>query len=107
MNPRITVRGIEHSVRLRELAAIRISSALQRFAGRVQGVVVLLEDLTGPRKQSVDKHCRIGVRLRPTGVVTIDEVGTDIHVALAAALDRLKCAVGRAVGRRKRGVGAG
>jgi len=107
MNIRITVRGIENKGELREQAERRVGTALNRFAGGIHRVTVLLEDVTGPRKQVIDKRCRIDVRLRRGGEVLIDELGTDMQATLSLALDRLKAAICRKAGKAKRGVGAG
>jgi hypothetical protein len=69
--------------------------------------MVLLEDVTGPHRQGVDKRCRIDVRLKRGGELTIDELGAEVFASLALALSRLKAAISRKVGRTKRGVGAG
>ena len=107
MDLRIAIKGIDDKVTLRTQAAERVSATLGRFQGRVRNVMVLLEDVTGPHKQVVDKRCRIDVRLKRGGELTIDEMGTDVFASLALALDRLKAAISRKVGRTKRGVGAG
>jgi ribosome-associated translation inhibitor RaiA len=107
MNLRIAVKGIDDKATLRSQAAERVAATLDRFQGRIRNVMVLLEDVTGPHKQVIDKRCRIDVRLKRGGELTIDELGTDVFASLALALDRLKAAISRKVGRTKWGVGAG
>lgn len=107
MNLRIAIRGIDGQAALRSQAAERVAATLDRFRERIRHVVVLLEDVTGPHKRAVDKRCRIDVQLRRGGRLTIEQLGTDVRAALALALDRLKAALSRKVGRVKRGVGAG
>jgi ribosome-associated translation inhibitor RaiA len=107
MNLQIAIRGIDDKATLRSQAEARVAATLDRFQGRVHDVSVLLEDVTGPHKQVVDKRCRIDVRLKRGKDLTIDEVGTDVLASLARALDRLKATVGRRIGQAKRGVGAG
>lgn len=107
MNVRIAIKGIDDRAALRSVAEERVAAALDRFQARIRDVMVLLEDVTGPHKQVVDKRCRIDVRLKRGRGLTIEELGTDVFASLAAALERLKAAISRAVGRAKRGVGAG
>jgi ribosomal subunit interface protein len=106
MNLRVTVRGLTNPTDLRAYAAQRVAAALQRFRERIHRVRILLED-TGPAKPAVDRRCRVDVHLRSGDAVRIDEAGTDIYVALALAVERLKAAVSRKAGQAKRGVGAG
>lgn len=107
MDLRITIKGIDDKAALRSQAEARVAATLDRFQDRIRNVMVLLKDVTGPHKQVVDKRCRIGVCLKRGGDLVIDEIGTDLHASLALALDRLKAAVSRKIGRAKRGVGAG
>jgi len=107
MDLRVTTRGVHDTAELRDHAAARVTATLSRFAERIQDVLVLLEDVTGPEKHAIDKRCRIDVHLRHGPTLTIDELGPDIGMSLALALDRLKAAISRKVGRVKRGVGAG
>lgn len=107
MQIRVTVRGLRDASAFRELAESRTATALRRFERRVVRADVRLEDVTGPRKETVDKRCAIDVRLRPRGRVMIEELGDDVEAVLSVALDRLKLSVAREVGRLKRGVGEG
>lgn len=107
MNLRVAIKGINERSTLRRQAETRTAAAVNRFQDRIQNARVLLEDVTGPHKQAIDKRCRIDVRLKRGGELTIDEIRTDVLASLAVALDRLKIALARKVGRSKRGVGAG
>jgi len=108
MDLQITIKGIDDKTGLRILAEECVAAALDRFSDRIHDARVLLEDETGPHKQVVDKRCRIEVRLKHGGEpVVIDETGTDLLASLAVALDRLKAAMSRKVGKAKRGIGAG
>lgn len=107
MDLRVAIKGIENHAALRSQAEEKTAAALSRFRNRILAATVLLEDITGPHKQAVDKRCRIDVRLKRGLELTIDEVREDIHAALAVALDRLKAAISRKVGQAKRGIGAG
>lgn len=107
MNLRIAIKGIEDNAALRGVAEKKVAAAMDRFQDRIRNVMVLLEDVTGPHKHVVDKRCRINVRLKRGGELTIDELGTDVLVSLIQALHRLKAAVRRKAGRAKWGIGAG
>lgn len=107
MDLRVTSKGIEDMPTLKQDAGAKVTAALDRFQDHIQHVTVLLEDETGPHKQSVDKRCRIDLRLTHGGNLTVDEVSEDIVASLDVALDRLKVAIGRKVGKAKRGIGAG
>jgi ribosome-associated translation inhibitor RaiA len=73
---------------------------LARFGHRIQDVAASLVDLNGS-KGGVDKLCRVVVRLRPNGKVTIQETENNIFTAFARALDRAKRAVARTLERRR------
>ena len=107
MDLRVTIKGFDDRSDLRPQAEARVTAALERFESRILHAGVLLEDVTGPHKQSVDKRCRIDLRLKHGAELTIDEVGTDILASLDVALDRLKAAISRELGKAKRGIGAG
>lgn len=107
MDVRIIIKGVAESGALREYAEEKVASAMQRFEDKVHGITVRLEDQTGPRKQGVDKQCRIETHLRPSGEVVIKEHSEDLQSALLTALDRLKAAVSRKASKMKRGVGRG
>ena len=66
MNLRIAIKGIDDKAELRGQAEERVAATLDRFQDRIRNACVLLEDVTGPHKQVVDKRCRIDVRLKRT-----------------------------------------
>ncbi len=106
MDMRITIRDLPGKDELRAYAQERLESALSRFEERIRKVAVRLEDVSGDRS-GADKLSRIHLTLKPNGEVIIEEVGDQIHAAFSLALDRLKAAMGRQVGKKKRGVGRG
>ncbi len=106
MDLRIIVRGVERPEALREHARERVRERLRRFAARILSTTVRLEDETGPQKDRVDKVCQIEIKLR-SGALRIREVGQDFRAVIDLALDRLRGALSRQVGRTKRGVGEG
>lgn len=76
----------------------RLGYALGRFGERTRAVWAQLSDLNGPRG-GIDKRCRLQVRLRRTGLVTVDEHDSDIRAAVDRAADRLGRTVTRAIER--------
>ncbi len=103
----VTIRKLDDKDGLRTFAEEKLRTALARFDERIREVAIRLEDLSGPTHKGADKRCRIDVQMKPAGQVLIDEVGDEIRPAIALAVDRLKAAIGREAGRRKRGVGQG
>ncbi len=51
---------------LEEQLERRLHFALARFVGRIRSISAFLEDINGPRGGE-DQHCRIEVRLAPSG----------------------------------------
>ena len=91
-NVRVTEDQQEH-IRL------RLASGLGRRAHRIQDVTASLADVNGP-KGGVDMQCRLVVRLRPKGKVTIEETDSNLLAAISRAADRAGHAVSRALERR-------
>lgn len=106
METRVYIRGVEEPGSLREFAQEKLGQALERFQDRVLSATMRLEDVTGPDKGGIDKLCSVEVKLR-TGEVRIKEQGEDFYATIDIAIDRLKTALSREVGRTKRGVGEG
>lgn len=106
MDMRIVIRGVDDTSSLRSFAEEKLEHGLNRFKDAVLGATMRLEDVTGPEKGGVDKQCNIEVRLR-TGDVRIKEQGSDFHATIDSALDRLKVAMRRKIGKTKRGIGEG
>lgn len=78
----------------------RLTFALARFDHRILDTTAMLLDLNGP-KGGVDKQCRLVVRLRPRGKVTIEQSASDFVAAIALAANRASYAVRRALRRRR------
>jgi len=106
MELKVIARGLDDGANLREFGANKLTGALERFEDRVLTATMRLEDETGPTKHGVDKVCSIEVRLR-TGEIHIREVGEEFRATIDKAVDRLKAALSREVGKAKRGVGEG
>lgn len=92
----ITVTGrrmnLNHEVR--DYAQDRLATALRRFAPRLREASVWLEDVNGPRR-GVDKLCRINVRLKSGGQVTVSAEADSEYAAVAQAAERAAALLNR------------
>lgn len=91
---------------VRQFAEEKVTLALERFNERVLSAIVRVEDETGTAKHGVDKMCSIEVKLRNSDI-HIKEHGAEINATIDIAVDRLRAALSREVGRAKRGVAEG
>jgi ribosomal subunit interface protein len=107
MDVRVTIRDLNQKDELRAYVEEKLDAALSRFDERIRKAAVRLEDVSGGDHSGADKLCRIDVTLKPHGQVIIEEVGDEILAAFEVAVDRLRAALGREVGKSKRGVGRG
>lgn len=106
MNLEIFVRGVDGGNKLRDYAQEKLAAALQRYTSHIRRATVRLEDETGPNQHRVDKVCAIELQLDGTEV-RIREVGADFAATIDIALDRMRAALSRQIGRSKRGIGEG
>ena len=99
---RLTVRSksFRLSQDMRERIQSRLAFALSRFNHRVRDVTTILTDVNGP-KGGVDKRCRLVVRLRSKGEVTIEQSASDYTAAIGQAADRIGYNVSRTLKRRR------
>jgi ribosome-associated translation inhibitor RaiA len=65
----------------------RIRFALTGFSTQVTSVTVRLADLNGPRG-GVDKQCRIGVQIIPSGTVALEETNANLYACIDRAAGR-------------------
>ena len=86
---------------LREFVERRLLFALSRFESRIQRTTVVVADANGPRG-GIDKSCRITVKLRRAGDVTITDQDVEVGSCIARAADRVGRAVARAIERTRR-----
>lgn len=78
----------------------QMGTALNPFESWIANVAVHLEDINGP-KGGVDQQCRVLVKLRSGKTLKIEDVDTDLLVAINRAADRIGQAVGREVDRKR------
>jgi ribosome-associated translation inhibitor RaiA len=65
----------------------RLRFTFSRVAGRVRRILVTLSDINGPRG-GVDKRCLIEVRLDGLSTVVIQDIQTDLYIAIDRAAGR-------------------
>lgn len=94
MQVRITATNGELNEELRSLTERRIRFAVTRFASRMMDVLTELSDESGPHDATAIK-CRIAVRLRPNGRVSLEAVDQTFEVAVRIAVDRASRSVAR------------
>jgi putative sigma-54 modulation protein len=102
MKIRMSSRGLPEGADFREFVEFRLQFALSRFAPRVAGVSVRLEDENGP-KGGVDKSCRITVDLGRAGVVMAEDVDAVMEAAVGRAAECAGRSVARTLERSSRG----
>jgi putative sigma-54 modulation protein len=85
---------------IQEQVRWRLRMALRRFGHRIRDIAANLADLNGPRG-GADKQCRLVVRLRPSGMVMVQETDRHVLSATALAASRIKRAVIRALQRQR------
>ncbi len=91
----IQARGFKLTDGLREHAKRRLQFALSWAVHDVRKVIVRFSDINGPRGGS-DKRCYIQIPVHGRPDVVIDDIETDLYVAIDRAVDR----IGRSVARR-------
>jgi putative sigma-54 modulation protein len=91
----IQARGFDLSPGLREHIERRLRFALDRTHYHVRRVSVGLSDLNGPRGGE-DKCCRVQVAMAGAADVVIQDIESDLYVAIDRAVDR----AGRTLARR-------
>jgi putative sigma-54 modulation protein len=93
---RIHVRAVNLTLdrRAREEVASRLQAALGRLEHRILRVGVRLADQNGPRGGE-DISCLVEVRLRPRGMLFIEETGREIAGAVGRAAEAARTAITR------------
>ncbi len=100
MNIEVRARGLNLTGAHRAEADRRLLFALGRFGRQVQGVILRMDDVNGPRRGS-DKRFHISARLRRGETVRIEGRHEDVYGAINQAADRLGRAVARVLARRR------
>jgi putative sigma-54 modulation protein len=100
MSTNIQSHNFELTDALREYTERRLEYALSRANGQIRRVNVRLYDANGPRG-GIDKGCRIQVALKNSGDVVIENLESDLYVAIDRAADRVAWTVTRRLARRR------
>lgn len=95
MQTDIQARNFSLTDSLRDYSEKRLHSVLSCCSEHIQQVVVRLSDINGPRGGE-DKCCHIQVMLAGLPDVVIEDIETDLYIAIDRATDR----VGRILVRR-------
>ena len=83
---------------LRQHSRRRLQFALSRFGRSVGSVTVYIIKVAGT-PCGLDRGCRIVVQLMPGGRVLVEDMQSDLYLAILQAAERAGRAVGRALGR--------
>lgn len=78
----------------------RLSFALGRFRSHILKVVFRATDVNGP-KGGMDKQCKVTVELLPSGSHVVEDIDSDVMLAVDRMAERLGRIVEREVGRRQ------
>jgi putative sigma-54 modulation protein len=100
MNLEVRARGLNLTEAHRAQAVRRMLFALGRFERQVEGVILRMDDVNGPRRGS-DKRFQISARLLRGETVRIEGRHEDVYGAINQAADRLGRAVARVLARRR------
>lgn len=100
MEVQIKAKGLPAAKNLRNHAARRVRSALERFGHVIQSVTVRMSDINGPRG-GADKLCRIVIQMKSRSVV-MEELGSDMRRVVDRLSDRVQYSVSRQMGKISR-----
>jgi len=100
MEVQIKAKGLPAAKNLRNHAARRVRSALERFGHAIQSVTVRMSDINGPRG-GADKLCRIVIQMKNRSVV-MEELGSDMRRVVDRLSDRVQYSVSRQMGKLTR-----
>jgi ribosome-associated translation inhibitor RaiA len=93
-------QGVALSDAARAAVARHLGAALARFAPRLLRAAVYVSEQNGPRG-GVDKRCRVLLRLRRHGELTVAVDDADLYAAVHRAAGRAAQALGRELDRRR------
>ena len=96
----IQARNFSLTKALRKYIDRRLRFTLGNKDQHIQRVIVRLSDINGPRGGE-DKCCQIQVILPHLKDVVVEDIETDMYVAIDRATERVSCAVGRRLSRQR------
>lgn len=100
MHMHIHADGFELTAGLRAYAQGRFAFALDRARHLVNQVSIRLADINGPRGGK-DKQCKVQITLPNGRDVVINDLDSDLYVAIDKAADRASRTVSRRMERRR------
>jgi putative sigma-54 modulation protein len=100
MNLKIQAQGLALTDGLRQHVAMRLAYALNYGRDIVTRIVVRLSDVNGPRGGE-DKCCDIEVRLKGAPALIVEDIQSDLYVAIDRATGRVGHALDRHLARRR------
>lgn len=90
--------GFELSEAIREHVLRRLRFALAHAADRIRRVTVRVSDINGPRG-GADKCCHILITMEKLPEIAVEDIESDLYVAIDRAADRAARTVTRRIGR--------
>lgn len=99
MNVQINAHDFTLTDGLREHVERRLTYALNHGRDVVSRVVVRLSDVNGPRG-GVDKCCAIEVRIKGAPALVVEDMQSDLYVAIDRASERIGRTLDRRLSRR-------
>ena len=100
MNLKIQAQGLALTDGLRQHVAMRLAYALNYGRDIVTRIVVRLSDVNGPRGGE-DKCCDIEVRLKGAPALIVEDIQSDLYLAIDRASARIGRALDRHLARRR------
>ena len=90
--------GVPMNARLSGFCRRIVTGGLSRLRGGVRHILVLLEDVNGPRG-GVDKHCRLVLALADGRSLVVESAAADVYGAVIEATHRAKQNLARRLSR--------
>ena len=102
MNIRLNDGSIRTTAGFAAHLSARLSAALDRFADRVDDVIVSIRDVNGQRHGPADHRCVIAATVRGVGPVRVEHRADSFYGATDHAIGKLKRAVAHRVDRTRK-----
>jgi len=96
----VRTRGIALTEKLHRVIRGSVSAAIGRFSRRVRGVFVWVEDTNGP-KGGRGMQCKMEIRLKHGGRLTVGAEATNEYAAVGRAATRARIRLVRRINKRR------
>lgn len=100
MRIHIQSSGFELSQGIREHALRRVRFSMSHVTDHIRRVTLHLSDINGPRG-GLDKRCRLSVTMEKLAEVVVEDIESDLYVAIDRATDRAARTVTRHLDRAR------